>query len=122
MTPLIDMLVHSASIRQLCLRVLIIVHHIHFSTIENTRHDISDTNFHRWDELDSLLTGPEFVGLQEVVLTLDFLVVPELFKEIPDLEQTMKRDTEHHFLTSFPAIQRSKNITFRPSFKFSRTA
>jgi len=122
MTPLIDMLTHSASIQSLCLRVLIIVHHIHLSDIEDSRHDVFDTNVHRWDELDSLLTGPEFVGLQGVVLTLDFLVVPGLLKAIPDLEQTMERETEHHFLTSFPAIQRSKSITFRPSFKFSGTA
>ena len=121
MTPLIDMLTHSASIQPLCLRVLIIVHHIRLSNIEDSRHDISD-NVHRWDELDSLLTGPEFVGLQEVVLALDFRVVPGLLKAIPDLEQTMERETEHHLSTFFPAIQRSKSITFRPSFKFSRTA
>jgi len=100
---IIDLLAHSASTRPLCLRVLTITFWTCFNKVRDSAGDIFYTNPHHWGELDTLLTGPQFITLQEVMLAFHFdLTRYPLHTE--ELGRQPGNNSEYLFSTSFPAL------------------
>jgi len=118
MSSILEVLIHSASMRPLPLRYIFIPMTLHIPAArdtENLPHKIFGSH-NRYDELDKLLTGPSFTSLREVVFRLKIRLETQLVEDNPNITQGIDQEAANFFKESFPALYSSKIIVFKPSF------